>query len=130
MDKTAETVSETTEQSSATINVAGASPEIVTDNLTDDLKIVLGEFEGPLDLLLHLIARRGKTSSEHDQPEQHRRTHERHLSLGAAQHNEGEYEKRGGVYGCMQSASAFGAIAHMHAFSSGCMQIPPLLPTG
>jgi len=55
MDKTAETVSETTEQSSATINVAGASPEIVTDNLTDDLKIVLGEFEGPLDLLLHLI---------------------------------------------------------------------------
>ncbi|HEY6119612.1 MAG TPA: segregation/condensation protein A [Pyrinomonadaceae bacterium] len=55
MDKTAEPEFETTNQSPATINVAGASPEIVTDNLTDDLKIVLGEFEGPLDLLLHLI---------------------------------------------------------------------------
>jgi len=38
-----------------TINVAGASPEIFPDLDTDDLKIVLGEFEGPLDLLLHLI---------------------------------------------------------------------------
>ena len=38
-----------------TINVAGASPEIFPDLETDDLKIVLGEFEGPLDLLLHLI---------------------------------------------------------------------------
>src|SRR6267142_2372378 len=38
-----------------TINVAGARPEILPDLETDDLKIVLGEFEGPLDLLLHLI---------------------------------------------------------------------------
>src|ERR671934_1780783 len=37
------------------LNVAGAVPQIVPDDLTDDLKILLGEFEGPLDLLLHLI---------------------------------------------------------------------------
>jgi segregation and condensation protein A len=37
------------------INVAGASPEIFPDLETDDLKIILGDFEGPLDLLLHLI---------------------------------------------------------------------------
>ena len=37
------------------INVAGATPHIVSDDVTDDLKILLGEFEGPLDLLLHLI---------------------------------------------------------------------------
>src|ERR1043165_7925163 len=37
------------------LNVAGAIPQIVPDDNTDDLKIVLGEFEGPLDLLLHLI---------------------------------------------------------------------------
>jgi segregation and condensation protein A len=37
------------------INVAGATPEIYPDDITDDLQIVLGEFEGPLDLLLHLI---------------------------------------------------------------------------
>lgn len=43
------------EQSASTINVAGASPTILPDLETDDLKIVLGEFEGPLDLLLHLI---------------------------------------------------------------------------
>jgi segregation and condensation protein A len=40
---------------SATLNVAGSRPEIVPDDHTDDLKIVMGEFEGPLDLLLHLI---------------------------------------------------------------------------
>ena len=39
----------------ATISVAGAAPEIVEDQNTDDLKLILGEFEGPLDLLLHLI---------------------------------------------------------------------------
>ena len=38
-----------------TINVAGASPEIVPDRDNDQLKITLGEFEGPLDLLLYLI---------------------------------------------------------------------------
>src|SRR3954470_21775612 len=39
----------------AQLNVAGAVPHIVSDDNTDDLKILLGEFEGPLDLLLHLI---------------------------------------------------------------------------
>jgi segregation and condensation protein A len=39
----------------APLNVAGAIPHIVADDNTDDLKILLGEFEGPLDLLLHLI---------------------------------------------------------------------------
>lgn len=55
MDDTPETTVEQTAQSNTTINVSGASPEIVPDNITDDLKIVLGDFEGPLDLLLHLI---------------------------------------------------------------------------
>ena len=35
--------------------MAGAVPQIVSNDITDDLKILLGEFEGPLDLLLHLI---------------------------------------------------------------------------
>lgn len=38
-----------------TISVAGAQPEIAPDAETDQLKITLGEFEGPLDLLLYLI---------------------------------------------------------------------------
>jgi segregation and condensation protein A len=38
-----------------TINVAGASPEISSDSSGEDLKLVLGEFAGPLDLLLYLI---------------------------------------------------------------------------
>ena len=46
---------ETVEPRSAPLNVAGAIPQIVSDDVTDDLKILLGEFEGPLDLLLHLI---------------------------------------------------------------------------
>jgi segregation and condensation protein A len=37
------------------ISVAGAEPEIVPDQENDQLKIALGEFEGPLDLLLYLI---------------------------------------------------------------------------
>ncbi|HEX5833306.1 MAG TPA: segregation/condensation protein A, partial [Pyrinomonadaceae bacterium] len=45
----------TRDQSTAPLNVAGAVPQIVSDDVTDDLKILLGEFEGPLDLLLHLI---------------------------------------------------------------------------
>jgi len=45
----------TTTNTNTTINVSGAAPEIVPDNLTDEVKLVLGEFEGPLDLLLHLI---------------------------------------------------------------------------
>jgi len=37
------------------INVAGATPEIVADQSGEELKLVLGEFAGPLDLLLYLI---------------------------------------------------------------------------
>ncbi|HWS56747.1 MAG TPA: segregation/condensation protein A [Pyrinomonadaceae bacterium] len=39
----------------ASINVAGARPEIVLDRSGEELKLVLGEFAGPLDLLLYLI---------------------------------------------------------------------------
>src|ERR1051326_1688835 len=42
-------------EASTKINVAGAQPEIASDLDTDQLKITLGEFEGPLDLLLYLI---------------------------------------------------------------------------
>jgi segregation and condensation protein A len=44
-----------TEEPAGPINVAGSSPEIVPDQTSDDVTIVMGEFEGPLDLLLHLI---------------------------------------------------------------------------
>src|SRR5687768_6828382 len=54
-DQTPETVAEPVEEQPAQLNVAGATPHIVSDDVTDDLKILLGEFEGPLDLLLHLI---------------------------------------------------------------------------
>jgi segregation and condensation protein A len=54
-EETPEVALETTDQTTAQINVAGAVPTIVSDEVTDDLKILLGEFEGPLDLLLHLI---------------------------------------------------------------------------
>ena len=54
-EETPETVVETIDEPQAQLNVAGASPQIVEDDTTDDLKILLGEFEGPLDLLLHLI---------------------------------------------------------------------------
>jgi segregation and condensation protein A len=37
------------------INVAGATPEISAGQDGDTLKLVLGEFAGPLDLLLYLI---------------------------------------------------------------------------
>ena len=55
IDETPETSTESAESQTAPLNVAGAVPQIVSDDLTDDLKILLGEFEGPLDLLLHLI---------------------------------------------------------------------------
>jgi segregation and condensation protein A len=38
-----------------TINVAGARPEIMAEIGGDTLRLVLGEFAGPLDLLLYLI---------------------------------------------------------------------------
>src|SRR5688500_14923210 len=44
-----------TEESAGSINVSGSSPELVPDQESDEIKIVMGEFEGPLDLLLHLI---------------------------------------------------------------------------
>ncbi|HWN08540.1 MAG TPA: segregation/condensation protein A [Pyrinomonadaceae bacterium] len=46
---------ETVEAPAGSVSVTGSSPEIVSDNTTDDLKIVMGDFDGPLDLLLHLI---------------------------------------------------------------------------
>ena len=47
--------SEQPEETAGPIDVTGSAPEIVSDYNTDDLKIVMGEFDGPLDLLLHLI---------------------------------------------------------------------------
>src|SRR5436853_5095339 len=47
--------SEVTQETPASISVANAKPEIVPDRDSDQLKIALGEFEGPLDLLLYLI---------------------------------------------------------------------------
>jgi segregation and condensation protein A len=38
-----------------TISVAGARPEFVTGGDGEELKLVMGEFSGPLDLLLYLI---------------------------------------------------------------------------
>ncbi len=55
MDETSDSLPGITETPPATIKVAGAKPEIVADQRDDDLKIIMGEFEGPLDLLLHLI---------------------------------------------------------------------------
>ena len=43
------------EETGGPISGTGSSPEIVADHATDDLKIVMGDFDGPLDLLLHLI---------------------------------------------------------------------------
>jgi segregation and condensation protein A len=43
------------EEAPQIINVAGSTPELVPDQTSDEMKIVMGEFEGPLDLLLHLI---------------------------------------------------------------------------
>ena len=55
MEETAKALDPAVSEESQPLKVAGSSPEIVADNTTDDLKIVMGEFEGPLDLLLHLI---------------------------------------------------------------------------
>lgn len=54
-EETPEAALKTSPEATTTLNVAGAVPQIVSDDTTDDLKLVLGEFEGPLDLLLHLI---------------------------------------------------------------------------
>jgi segregation and condensation protein A len=52
------TAEETTVASAAegqSINVAGAKPEISAASSGEELKLVLGEFAGPMDLLLYLI---------------------------------------------------------------------------
>src|SRR5437870_1956629 len=54
IEPTAEPTAEPAEASTK-ISVAGAQPEIAPDHETDQLKITLCEFEGPLDLLLYLI---------------------------------------------------------------------------
>src|SRR3989440_2232360 len=48
-------VSATAEAAPVPLNVAGARPEIALDRGGDELNLVLGEFAGPLDLLLYLI---------------------------------------------------------------------------
>src|SRR5215831_3468005 len=59
MDEVAQTVETETPASGneppAMINVAGGQPQIRPDRESDQLKVRLGEFEGPLDLLLYLI---------------------------------------------------------------------------
>lgn len=50
---TTETVA--TESAPTPLNVAGAQPEISMERGGDEVKLVLGEFAGPLDLLLYLI---------------------------------------------------------------------------
>ena len=55
MEESPKVPADETEQAPPPLKVAGAIPEIIPDQTTDDLKIILGEFEGPLDLLLHLI---------------------------------------------------------------------------
>ncbi len=54
-EETTKAAIKTVAERTTPLNVAGAMPHIVSDDVTDDLKILLGEFEGPLDLLLHLI---------------------------------------------------------------------------
>jgi segregation and condensation protein A len=62
MDETTESAAapateelESRAQPDGSISVTGSAPEIVTDQSSDEVRIVMGEFEGPLDLLLHLI---------------------------------------------------------------------------
>ena len=42
-------------ETAPTFSVAGAQPSITPDDEGDQLKVTLGDFEGPLDLLLYLI---------------------------------------------------------------------------
>jgi len=53
MDDTTETLAQAA-QPGATISVTGSRPEIMA-GVGDELKLVMGEFAGPLDLLLYLI---------------------------------------------------------------------------
>src|SRR6266545_4214684 len=42
-------------ETAPTLSVSGAAPAITPDRDSDQLKVTLGEFEGPLDLLLYLV---------------------------------------------------------------------------
>ena len=53
--ETPQAANTTKAQPAPSISVAGAAPAIAPDHETDQLKVTLGEFEGPLDLLLYLI---------------------------------------------------------------------------
>jgi len=58
MDDVTQTVEEAQDavaEATSTISVAGSQPSIAADDDTDQLKVTLGDFEGPLDLLLYLI---------------------------------------------------------------------------
>ncbi|HEY0386491.1 MAG TPA: segregation/condensation protein A [Pyrinomonadaceae bacterium] len=55
MDETPEAVPTASAPTPITINVVGATPEITSNSGGDELKLKLGEFAGPLDLLLYLI---------------------------------------------------------------------------
>src|SRR6202163_761135 len=61
MEDTAQTetaapaTAEVVPEAAPTISVANANPEIAPDGDSDQLNITLGDFEGPLDLLLYLI---------------------------------------------------------------------------
>jgi segregation and condensation protein A len=55
MNETPESSTEKANVPTGAISVAGASPEIVTGQSGEDVKLTLGEFSGPLDLLLYLI---------------------------------------------------------------------------
>jgi segregation and condensation protein A len=54
-ETTADTLQEAPASLPHTLKVAGAKPEIMAGTGGDELKVVLGEFSGPLDLLLYLI---------------------------------------------------------------------------
>lgn len=54
-DTAANAAADAPTEATQTISVANSKPEITPDGDTDQLKITLGDFEGPLDLLLYLI---------------------------------------------------------------------------
>ena len=54
-EATAPATAEVSTEAAPSISVANAKPQIAPDQDSDQLKITLGDFEGPLDLLLYLI---------------------------------------------------------------------------
>ncbi|MEJ7617015.1 MAG: segregation/condensation protein A [Pyrinomonadaceae bacterium] len=57
MEETREQILDATvvDQAPTSINVIGAQPEIFVEHNGEELKLILGDFAGPLDLLLYLI---------------------------------------------------------------------------